>query len=690
MRKLFAATIAFGMAMSFTLFAALPASAQSALTPSRTIDRELVSISMNADGVVTRTSLVDSLTVFGNGAVSVTDRNEPKGLRNLAGFQAPTSAKGIDVRWDLNVVGSKDLLTVAPSIDRALPFSVTPRYLINGSPVKASKLVGYSGDVTIEYDLANLTGRAQSFDITTSKGTRAPSTLETFVPFVAQTSFELPSSIWTSIEAPGASIVTDDNNLNHVTFTSILAPLVGTPRQTISLTGHVRNLEMRETRIVFQPLLPGVAEATATATADGVNRLFAGVGQVDANLALLRDGTLELIAGLEQLYAGILDARAGLGDVGMSDTIIDGMQQVLAGLADLGDAKAGVPAIKAGVDDLVAGVKQILTGLGSTSSSGTVLGGLQAIDGGLGQLGAPAGLPAAKAGVDQVNAGLAQAKTGLAGITAAVGGSVAEIQGAMAGLGCPGSLNAACPLLESALNSSHGLITATQPGLAALSSGTDLAIGGLGQVSSGLGSAIGAIGQLDAGTSAVIAGVQAIKAGLKSGNASDPGILEGLQSVAGGLTQVVAGIGTVGAADTLTDGASRLLSGSQDLASGVDQIASGTNDAAAGAKQIGDGQGALRTEGTQVLQSGVGDNVQQASAALAVLGSMKQRAAAESSLYGPPAEGEGSTTYVAKVAAITSRNMATLIKFAVVVALLMALIGAGVTTTRRAGMTAAI
>jgi X-X-X-Leu-X-X-Gly heptad repeat protein len=690
MRKLFAAGLAFGMAASFLVVGGLPAGAQSALAPTRTIDRELVSISMNADGRITRTSLVDALTVYGDGAVSVTDRNEPSGLRNLAGFQRPASVNGIDVRWDLSVQGSKDLLTVAPSISRTLPFSVIPRYYIGGSRVNASRLVGYTGDITIEYDLANLTGRQQSFDITNAKGTTTPSMLETFVPFVAQTSFELPSSVWSSIEAPDASVVTDDNNLNHVTFTSILAPLVGTPRQTIRLSGRVRNLEMRETRIVFQPLLPGVAETTARATAEGAGKLFDGVGQVDSSLVQLRDGTLELIAGLEQLYAGILDARAGLGEVGTNDTIIDGMQQVLAGLQDLGDAKAGVPAIKAGVDDLVGGVNEILTGLGTTSSTGSVLGGLHSIDAGLGQLGAPAGLPAAKGGVDAVNAGLTTAKAGLAGIAAAVGGSVAEIQGAMAALGCPGSLNPACPLLDSALSSSHGLTTVTQPGLAGLSSGTTAAIAGLDQVSSGLGTAIGAIGQLDAGTSAVIAGVEAIKTGLKSGNASDPGILEGLQGVAGGLTQVVAGIGTVGAADTLTDGASRLLSGSQDLASGVDDIASGTNSASAGAKQIGDGQGSLRTQGTQALRAGIGDSVQQASSALAVLASMKQRAADESSLYGPPVGGEGSTTYVAKIAAITSRNVATLIKFAVVLALLMALIGAGVTTTRRAGMTAAV
>src|SRR5439155_2630819 len=136
-------------------------------------------------------------------------------------------------------------------------------------------------------------------------------------------------------------------------------------------------------------------------------------------------------------------------------------------------------------------------------------------------------------------------------------------------LGCPGSLNPACPLLDSALNSSHGLSTVTAPTLGALAAGTDAATAGLGQVSAGLGGAIGAVGQLGAGVTALTAGVQQIKAGLKSGNPNNPGILEGLQGIAGGLTKVISGIGTVGASDTLTDGTNKVLTVSQDLATGV-------------------------------------------------------------------------------------------------------------------------
>jgi len=658
------------------------------LAPDRTADRELVTVDMTADGHITRTSLVDSLSVFGNGAVRVTDVNEPAGLQNLSGFATPSHSSGVNVTWDLSLAGRKEILTVAPNISRAAPVRVTPRYFIGGTPVKASKLVGYTGDVTIEYALTNTTERVEDLTVTDKNGSQTTVPLETYVPMVGQVMFELPDSIWRSIDAPGATIVTDDNNLHHVTFTAILAPLVGSVSQTVRLSGRVRNLSMAQTRIVFQPLLPGAAEETAKATAEGAGKLFSGIGSVDANLGKLQEGTLQLVAGLEQLYQGIVDARTGVGSVGKSNSIVDGMKRVLDGLRSLGDAKAGVPAIKAGVDQLVDGVEQALAGLGSAATSGTILNGLSGIGGGLGALGASSGLPAAKAGVDAVSAGLASAKTAMAGLSAAIGGSVAEITGAEALLGCPGSANPACPLLDSALSSSHGLSTVALPGLSALSAGTDTATAGLGAVSSGLGSAIGAVTALGAGVAAVTDGVEAVRAGLKSGDTKNPGILEGLESVANGLTQVVSGIGTVGAADSLTGGANRLLSGSESLGSGLDKLATGGADARAGASQIGGGQAALSSQGTKALLAGVGDNVQQASAALAVLTSMRSRAADGSALYGPPPGGTESSTYVFRVGEITADNVVTVLKFAIGAVLLALLIGAGAQASRRATISA--
>lgn len=213
---------------------------------------------------------------------------------------------------------------------------------------------------------------------------------------------------------------------------------------------------------------------------------------------------------------------------------------------------------------------------------------------------------------------------------------------------------------------------------------------GLDALSAGTASAIGSIGTpasspttLRGRMTLVMGGLQQIKAELKSGNPNSPGVIEGLEAVAGGLTQVIAGIGSVGTEDTLTDGTNQLLSGSQDLAGGVDQIAAGTSDAQSGAKQIGEGQGLLSQQGTKALQEGIGSNLRESSSALASLKSMKQRAANESFVYGPPEGAEGSTAYVFHIGEITKRNLETVIKFGIGAVMLMLLMTAGVSAMRQ-------
>jgi X-X-X-Leu-X-X-Gly heptad repeat protein len=724
MRKLLSASLALGLALSFAAFGS-PASASPTATaqlfPDSAVDRELVTIDMTAEGKIVRKSLVDALSVYGSGFVRVTDLNEPNGLRNLDGFAAPESVSGNSVTWALDVNGQKDILTVAPNIPADALISVTPRYFIAGKRVSASKLVGYSGNVTIEYVLANTSRKIQTFDVTDKTGHTTKAALETWVPLVGQTQFELPSGMWSSIDAPDASIVTDDNNVNHVTFTSILAPLVGTTTQTVRLSGRVKNLEMAETRLVFQPLLPGAAEDTVRLTAEGAGKLFSGVGQIDANLGKLQTGTLALILGLEQLYQGILDAQAGIGSVGKTDTIVDGLKRVLDGLKDLGDSSAGVPAIKAGVDQLTAGVNDAVAGLGSASANGTILNGLSKLDGGLGTLSGASGLAAIKGGIDQLNAQTGAFAAGLLGTAPAspvpptaastlsndlqflksIAGSAASLCDTYAaalgqpsctaagigaatmsavGTGAQQKIDAGRTCLT--VGGVPGLCAGAEPngaqeGLSALSAGTQQAITSIGTP------ATSPTLTLRGGLAALTAGVTQLKAGLKSGDPSNPGILEGLEAVAGGLQKAIAGIGTVGQANTLTDGADQLFTGTQDLASGVGQLAAGSNSAAAGAKQIGDGQAALSTQGTKALQAGVGDNVRQASEALAVIGSMKQRAANESSLYGPPQGASESSTFVVRVGGISARNVVTVLRFAIAAALLMVLVGAGITASRR-------
>lgn len=719
MRKLLCSALVLGLMFSFAAFGATGAAAQTAGTADRAVDRELVSIRTNADGGISRIDLVDALSVYGDGRVRIVDRNASVGLRNLIGFDGPAAASGTDVTWDVDVKGSKEMLTVAQRIKPTLPVAVTPTYFIGQRAVKAADLRGYSGEIAIEYRLANTTRRTENLEVTDATGKTATAPIDTYVPFVAQAAFELTPDVWERIEAPGASVTTDDQQVRHVTYTAILAPVVGTSSQTIRLAGRVKDFELGEVRIVFQPLLPGNADTIAAKTAEGSGLLYNGLGTVDANLGKLQEGTLQLVDGLSQLYAGIVEARAGLGDVGTSDTIVDGLNQVLDGLESLGDSKAGVPAIKAGVDELAAGVEEILAGLGATGQPGTILGGLSAIDAGLGSLAGASGLGAIKAGLDEAAAGVGQLAATLG---TAPGGPVAPsttttLSNDLQFLkGIAGSAASLCDTYAAALGqpscTANGIGAAT---MTAVGNGAQQKVDGvrtcmttggvpaacdgaepnglsegLTALSGGTQSAISAIGTpaspsttMRGGMQLVLGGLQQIKAGLRSGDDANPGVLEGLEAVADGLSQVISGIGTVGTADTLTDGTSQLLTGSQDLADGVDQIAAGTASAQSGATQIGDGQGQLSEKGTKAIQSNVGTSLRDASAALASLNAMKRRAAAESFVYGPPEGAEGSTTYVFRIGEITRRNFETVIKLGIGAVMLALLMTAGVAATRR-------
>lgn len=700
----------------------VPVTAEEAAEPDRVVDRELVVVRLTAGGEILRTTLLDSLTLFGDGPVAVTDIGAPRDLRNLHGFQKPVLS-GNRLTWKTNVRGTREILTSA-SADRRLPASVTPRYFLNGKAVASDRLGGATGDVAIEYRLVNRTAKTQVLEFTDRLGTKITEPVETYVPLVAQVSMELPPGVWSRISAPGGHITTDERKVSHLTFSSVLAPLIGSVDQTVRIEGRVRNFRLSETRVVFLPLVPPGVEEQAVSTGEATQKLFDGVGEVDANLLKLYDGTLKLIDGLSRLYEGILEARAGVGSVTEDETIVGGLKQVLDGLKTLGDTKLGLPAAKAGVDSLIAGVEQVLAGLGSSTTPKTVLGGLRGLDDGLaalrGAAGPPAtGLTAIKGGIDATSAGVA----GIAGLMGtapaspavpsaatsisndlqflrSIGESAATACDAYAaalgaasctslGIGA-GTMAAVAGSAQTKLDVGRTCLTTggipsvcagSEPNgvteaLAALSAGTQLAIDSVGTPASGLLT-------LRGGLAAVTAGVNLIKAGLSSGDPNNPKILEGLQAVAAGLAKAVAGVGTVGTDETLTDGVNRLFEGSQDLAGGLDQIAGGVFDARTGAQTIAQGQYLVSEVGTRAIRAGVGDKVEEASRAAAVIGAMKERAATGAFLYGPPAGGSGSTTYVFKVAGVSARDFTTPLKFAVAGLMLLGLLGVGFRAMRK-------
>lgn len=712
MRRLLATFIV--LALALVPFTAPTVAAKEATTPEAVYDRELVVFDVDSQGKIKKTTLLDSLTIFGNGRVTIRDPGATQGLRNLYGYEKPKAAGG-QVLWDVDVEGTKEVLS-ASTTDKKSPVALSSRYFLNGKAISPARLVGKSGRVTVEYRLRNTTGKKETLEFVNSSGAKTSGPIETYVPLVGQVEFQLPASRWSQVAAPGGQVTTDERNVHHVTYSTILAPLFGSVDQTIRLEARVENFELSGTRAVFIPLIPESVNATATRTSDSTQKLLGGIGQVDSNLQKLYAGTLLLMDGLDRLYRGILEAKTGVGAVGQQETMVDGLKRVLDGLKQLGDTNQGIPAAKAGVDGLTAGVQQVITALGSSASPNTVLYGLDKLEGGLATLSATAAgsLTTIKSGIDATNAGVGTIAAGVGTANGVVGADpgfgsaggpglatsanndvqfVRQILGCATGLESPtcavlAGINAKLSGVNAGLaGAAAGLTGSVQPGLTGLSAGT-LALSG------GLTAAIGTPATdpattLRGGLAAVTGGVTLIRAGMSSGNPNDPKVLEGLQAVGSGLSRAVAGIGTVGTPQTLTGGTNRLFEGSTELASGLDQIARGTFDASSGAQTIGAGQQALSAQGTQALATGVGGSVEEASRAVALIAAMQRRAQTDAFLYGPPEGATGSTTYVYNTADLTREQQILPVQTLLAIAMLIVLIVVGTRAMRQEGIQAA-
>lgn len=723
MKKLLVALLS--LAIGVLPLGIVPVAAQDTTEPDRAVDRELILVRVANTGEIVRTTLLNSLTIFGEGRVQITDLGETVGVRNLYGFETPILT-GRNLTWTTNVRGSEEIVTSAP-VTKELPISIRPRYFLDGNEVTPGELAGKSGNVSIEYTVANTTRKFQDLTFTEASGHEVTRPAETYVPFVGSVEMLLPAESWKRITAEGGQVTTDERKVSHVTFTTILAPIIGSVTQRIRVDGVVENFKMGETRMSFAPLVPGSALGRAQGTSDATARLFGGVNQIDENLLKIYQGTLQLVDGLTQLYEGILKARAGVGAVGTDNTIVDGLDKVLNGLKLLGDANAGLPAAKAGIDALIAGVEQIIAGLGSANTPGTILGGLAGIEAGLAGLRGvpgppPTGLHLVKGGIDATNAGVGAiatavgtdpdpaapvAPTPLTTISNDVqflkdraidAATVCDAYAALLGVpSCtalgigPATMTAVGGAAQTKLDVARtcmttggvpGVCAGPEPNgiseaLTALSAGTQTAIDGIGLPTDA------PTASLRGGVAAVTAGVNLVKAGLSSGNPNDPKVLEGLQAVGAGLAKAIAGVGTVGTSNTLTDGVDKLFTGSKTLGDGLDQIADGTFKARGGAETIGQSQYLLSTFGLGVMRGSVGDSREEASKAVAILKAMQERAATDGFLYGPPEGADGSTTYVFAVAGVSKADLSLPIKFAVAGIIVFGLIVVGGAALRR-------
>ncbi|ATG54867.1 YhgE/Pip [Brachybacterium ginsengisoli] len=397
-----------------------------------------------------------------------------------------------------------------------------------------------------------------------------------------------------------------------------------------------------------------LAEGTGQA-AEGARQFSGGVWTFADGTWQLADGSRTLADGLDDLATGTQDLADGATGLqqGMNGTsaepgLVDGAQQLAAGVE--GDGTAANPGLAAGADQLATGLEQFS---GGVSQTGTAISGdgtadnpglvptAQSVAEGTAALGQGAQEAADGLAGTPDQPGLAQGADGVIAYSTSAGEVASGLDGLVDGDGTAenpgmsamsGSMQeSACALAErypddqqaQALCAQAGGMTEYVAGVDGYASGLDTIVSGDGTAQNpGLTATAQGLGE---GARTASDGVQQIADGI-NGTDSQPGLVQGTQGLvtySQGIEGAFTGDGTAqnpgltASAEQLAtgarssaDGAGQLVTGVTGLrdglvlyADGVDQLAEGADQLATGARASAEGAGDL-ADGTGELAAG--------------------------------------------------------------------------------------
>jgi len=390
--KRVALLLPFALLASFA-FAGLPGSAAAqSSTANKVVDFETMTGTLNSDGSLnTNTlSLLDDLRVTGSGDVTVVDPNSTTDLRNLMGYSGPSADGTNQVKYTINNLnGTKQFLTASKPVGKAPPVALGIAYTLNGQNVASgSDLIGKSGNVGITFTVKNTTTKTQVLKYKDSSGHTLSSPQPVALPLVANLQVTLPPNVFTQVDAPGSSIVTDGFGNKIVNWGLVLVPPVGDVTQSVTLNANTDNFSLGQVVLGAAPVAPE-SRQYLTYTQDQFQNaittsgsLYSGTLGIAGQLDQVNAGALKIIGGLEKLYKGQLKLANGLaGAIDPNGQLITGIGKLKGGLngliGGLNKVKAGIgpakPKLENGIASLDSGLNAIvdcLTGTGKIKCQG--------------------------------------------------------------------------------------------------------------------------------------------------------------------------------------------------------------------------------------------------------------------------------------------------------------------------------
>ncbi len=420
------------------------------------VKEEVVYVILNEDGSTKNIYVVNS---FENNEGGLSDYGNYESVRNLSTEDALTIENG-EVMG--NVPAGK-FYYEGKLTETKIPWNISIKYKLDGTPINASELAGKSGNVEIGINISENEGVYSEF----------------YENYALQISTSFDTNKCKNIVAEGATIANAGENKN-ISYTllpkkeanyTITTEATGFEMGAISINGipFSLNLDIREMGKVdtisedisegFAPLKEGVASLD-----DGVNNLEVGAESFNRGINELVEQTNPLINGSKEVQGAISKINSSLSNVNELSSENDSAAQLSAASENfstgLTQLTTGLTAIPQDSDE----VKKLLNAMAQSEDPNVKK------------------LVALYNSKMEAVAKTAESASKLSGSYTQINAGVSKLTKSLGGLG---ELSAGVNLLMQQYNKFHSGIVSFTDGLKSLASGYDSLYNGIGQLKDG-------------------------------------------------------------------------------------------------------------------------------------------------------------------------------------------------------------
>lgn len=333
------------------------------------VNDEIVVAELDPTGLPIQSHIISRLSSNGGEQRTVLDPTSTANVEYLNRRGRPTvTTKGIEVE----VGGPEPQVTLTKAlVDKPMPLAMHAEYRLDGDVVDPMDVVGADGRVRIAYTVTNIDVEEQRIRYTDAAGKERSKKVPVFAPMVGTLTTAVPES-WEIADPGSATVTTDDEGNNILTWSLVLYPPLGDYTQTVDFEATTTAGSVPRTVLTAAPAETS-QDPSAAFSAELLEQSADGSAQLASGLDQLNNQTLSLAQGAAQLADGISQVSAGADQLnrGVASDLVPGTAAVAEGAVGL---SAGADGLAKGTDGLATGADGLASGAAALADGQTVLG----------------------------------------------------------------------------------------------------------------------------------------------------------------------------------------------------------------------------------------------------------------------------------------------------------------------------